>query len=67
MPKKDFDDLDVTTLMNLLLRGVITINEVREKMGLEPIAGGDNAFIMTADGAVLVMEFDQTLDKEHEL
>lgn len=38
--------------------GILTINEVRAKMGLPPIDGGDIAFILSPTGAVPVVDLE---------
>lgn len=42
--------------MKYIQAGVRTINEVRKKLGDDPIEGGDEHFIMTASGPVLLQE-----------
>jgi HK97 family phage portal protein len=39
-------------------KGLMTINEIRAKMGLPPIDGGDIAFVMTPTGAVPVTDLE---------
>ena len=53
--RKDVDIEARATVNNTYLRaGVLTINEVRDTMGLEPIADGDTPLIYTNQGAITI-------------
>ena len=44
--------------------GVLSINEIRSKAGLEPVDGGDRPFIMTSFGVIFVDEIENMNTEE---
>lgn len=58
----DIRDLEAQkdVMIGYLEKGVLTINEIRERVGLgDPIEGGNRAFILSGQGPMFVDELDQ--------
>ena len=53
-------------LTGYLEKGVQTINEVRKKIGLEPVTGGDRAFILLGNTIMFIDEMTEAMGTERE-
>lgn len=55
----DAGRLTAQDLIALSIGNVLTINEVREELGFEPVIGGDDILLMTPTGAVSLSEIEE--------